>query len=155
MDQGKFRELLDSFTEAVQNGNGEALASLFTPQGSYEDGFYGQFIGRNAIQDMLQNHFWGHAHSFTWEMLDPVIQDQVGYASYLFSYTSKLPEAMGQRVIFEGMSKFELERDKIQHYSEIFNTGIALVQLSFHPERIHKHLAKKADSLRAKVSIDS
>ena len=143
----QFQNVLEEFTTAVETGNGDALARLFCESGSYEDGFYGSFSGRSEIKRMLEEHFWSDAHKFKWLMSDPVIYDQIGYASYRFSYTSKLPEAAGKVVEFQGIAKFEFEGVEIQRYSEIFNTGVALVQLGFEPGRIRRHLEKKVDEL--------
>jgi hypothetical protein len=36
-----FRDLLTAFATAVETNDGEGLASLFTEDGTYEDGFFG------------------------------------------------------------------------------------------------------------------
>ena len=144
----QFQNVLEEFTTAVETGNGDALARLFCDSGSYEDGFYGSFSGRAEIKRMLEEHFWSDAHKFKWLMSDPVICDQIGYASYRFSYTSRLPSATGKIVEFHGIAKFEFQGSEIQCYSEVFNTGVALVQLGFEPGRICRHLEKKVDELR-------
>ena len=138
------RALLGRFTAAVEQGDAEALAQLFTPDGVYVDGFYGPFQGRAAIARMIREHFCGHATDFKWDMLEPVSDGKLGYARYMFSYTSTMPEAKGKRVIFDGMSRFELEGGLIKHYSEMFDAGVALEQLGFAPERIAKVLRKRA-----------
>src|SRR5207302_567156 len=48
-----FRDLLTAFAAAVE-ANGDGLASLFTEDGTYEDGFFGAHMGRTAIAMMLQ-----------------------------------------------------------------------------------------------------
>lgn len=145
----QFQNVLAEFTNAVETGNGNALAQLFCESGCYEDGFYGSFSGRTEIKRMLEEHFWAHANEFEWHMSDPVIFDQIGYASYRFSYISKLPDAKAKEVEFQGIAKFEFEGTEIQRYSEIFNTGVALVQLGFEPGRIVRHLEKKVVELRS------
>ena len=67
-----FDAVLRDFTSAIEAGDGTALAALFTPDGSYHDGFYGESVGREAIARMLENQFWGHAEGFRWQMFDPV-----------------------------------------------------------------------------------
>ena len=79
-----FAKVLNAFTAAVETGDGAALAALFTEEGVYHDGFYGAFRGRAAIAEMLEEHFWGAAKDFKWDMLDPAMAGQVGYARYLF-----------------------------------------------------------------------
>lgn len=149
-----FTSLLDSFTKAVESGNGERLGALFSPDGVYHDTFYGAFTGPAAIAGMLEGHFWRDALGFRWDMLDPVHEGDRGYARWVFSYTSKLPEAKGRRVVFEGMSKFELSGTLIRHYGEVFDIGIALTQTNFAPERVHRILQRAAEGVRQR-HVDS
>ncbi len=146
-----FKQILYKFTRAVETNDGLALATLFTPDGMYEDAFYGEFKGREAIAYMLRERFWGHAKEFKWCMSNPIFDGQQGFATYVFSYCSTLPEAKGKSVMFDGIAKFVFEGQLIASYSEVFNTGMALAQLDFAPERIKKHLLKKAKQLRASV----
>ena len=151
IDYQSFDRLLKEFTHAVESGDGTALADLFCADGIYNDGFYGSFRGHAAIKAMLEDHFWGHARDFRWQMKDPVCNSSLGYAHYEFSYRSSLPEALNRRVTFVGMAKFVFKGEKIREYSEVFNTGLALVQLGFEPARVHRHLEKKiaAENLRS------
>ena len=146
-----FGAVLRDFTAAIEAGDGTALAALFTPEGSYHDGFYGESVGRKAIARMLEEEFWGHADAFRWQMFDPVCDGRVGYARYLFSYESKLPGVEGRAVVFDGISQFTFEGSLIACYREQFNTGMAMAQLDFAPERIAKHFRKRAAALRKSV----
>ena len=137
-----FKVKLGEFTSAVEAGDGTALAALFTEDGVYEDGFYGAFEGREAIARMLKEHFHGAAERFQWVMYDPVSDDSAGFARYVFTYVSTMPEAKGKRVIFEGMCRFEFEDGLIKRYSEVFDRGAALAQLEFHDARIVKSLRR-------------
>ncbi len=144
----QFEILLEKFTAAVEAGDGSALGRLFTDDGVYHDRFYGAFRGPDAIARMLEEHFWRHAEDFIWEMRSPVCNGSVGFVDYLFSYTSRLDEARGKRVIFEGMSRFDLKDGRIREYREVFDTGIALAQLDFGADRIRRFLTRSADELR-------
>ncbi len=148
-----FPDLLRRFTTAVETNDPDGLAALFLPDGVYVDGFYGPFAGRAAIAEMLRDHFWGAAKDFRWQMRDPVCDGRVGYAHWLFSYTSVLPGAEGKRVVFEGMSRFELEGGQIRRYSEVFDRGVALAQLGFAPERIARTLGRAAERVRAAAGV--
>jgi ketosteroid isomerase-like protein len=138
-----FAALLAAFANAVQTNDGQALARLFTPDGVYEDGFFGSHAGRAAITAMLQR-FHDTGSSYLWEFVDPVSDGDVGYARFRFSYTSRLPESIGRPVLFEGISCFRFRGDLIAHYSEIFDRGAALAQLDFPAERIKRILQKAA-----------
>ncbi|MCY4128512.1 MAG: nuclear transport factor 2 family protein [Gammaproteobacteria bacterium] len=142
-----FRDIVAKFTNAVESNDGKALAALFTADGVYSDGFYGEFVGQDAIAAMLRDHFWGNAEGFRWEMSNLLSDGENGFATYLFSYKSTMPEAEGKQVIFDGIAHFSFESGLIKRYEEIFNTGMALAQLDFDPKRIKKHLLKKAEQL--------
>lgn len=145
-----FDRLLQRFAAAVEAGDGNALADLFTADGVYHDTFYGEFAGRPAIRAMLEERFWGDADGFRWEIADPVCDGRVGYARWLFSYTATLPEFAGRRVVFDGMSRFELEGGLIRRYDETFNAGVAFAQLGMAPARIAKILERMSQRLLAR-----
>jgi hypothetical protein len=132
-----FTAFLDGFTGTVERGDGGALAALFTPDGVYHDTFYGAFRGRDAIADMLENRFWGDAEAFLWDMYEPVYDDSldIGYARWVFSYTSTMADSAGKRAAFDGMSQISFEGGLISNYREIFSAGLGLVQLDMAPQR--------------------
>ncbi len=144
-----FESMLNVFCHAVETGDGKALAALFTVDGVYHDGFYGAFRGRDAIAEMLTDRFHGDARDFLWEMNNAVRSGDVGYASYRFSYTSRLAGADGRRVIFEGIGRFRFAGDLIESYDEVFDASIAMVQLDFAGDRIARRATRVATALRS------
>ena len=138
----EFEDLLDRFTSAVEAGDGTALGEVFAADGTYVDTFYGPFTGQAAIRDMLENRFWRDGEGFFWDMRDPLCDGRQGYARWRFGYTSRLPESDGRDVAFEGMSRFEIVDGLIRRYDEVFDAGMALVQLGMPAERIAKILAR-------------
>ncbi|MBX9591436.1 MAG: nuclear transport factor 2 family protein [Hyphomonadaceae bacterium] len=143
----EFSELVTRFAAAAASGNGEALADLFTSDGTYDDYFFGPHTGRKAIKRMLA-HFSDGGHNFRWEFFDAVRSGAIGYASYRFSFDSKRPEAKGVRVMFDGVGRFDLAGDRIRRYSEVFDRGMALAQQAFEPEHLRKIGLKYATSLK-------
>lgn len=145
-----FAEILPAFTDAVERGDGTALGALFTDDGVYHDTFYGTFAGRPAIAAMLENRFWGDAEAFLWDMFEPVYDPatRTGYARWVFSYTATLDGSAGQRVAFDGMSRFRLRDGLIAHYREVFSAGLAFVQLGMAPERSEMILKRMVESHR-------
>ena len=142
--------MLAKFSAAVEAGNGDALADLFTADGIYDDYFFGPSEpGRAGIRAMLA-HFYEGGEAFKWEFFDPVAQGAIGYASYRFSYTSKLADAKGARVVFEGISRFEFAGGLIRRYSEVFDRGMALAQQDFAAERMKKSALRYAGRLKAR-----
>jgi ketosteroid isomerase-like protein len=140
----EFRALLERITQAICRGDGAAAAACFTPDGIYHDGFYGEFRGREAIRDMVENHFHANARDFAWTLYDALSDGSLGFAHYGFSYTSKIPGSEGVRVFFAGISHVRLQDGLAAHYSEVFDRGVALAQMNFAPERIAKSLARWA-----------
>lgn len=146
---------LKNFAAAVEKNDGAGLADLFTADGVYDDYFFGPSKpGPAGIAEMLA-HFHEGGKNFKWEFFDPVATGKLGYASYRFSYDSTLPDAKGARVVFEGISRFELEGPRIKRYSEVFDRGLALAQLDFAPERLKKVALKYAKQLKAQPQIKS
>ena len=109
----EFQELLTKFAAAAASGNGDALADLFTENGTYDDYFFGPSTGRDAIKKMLA-HFSDGGANFRWDFFDPALTGNIGYASYRFSFDSKRPEAKGARVTFDGIGRFDLEGGRIR-----------------------------------------
>ena len=146
-----FVDLVERFATAAASGSGDALADLFTDDGTYVDYFFGSYTGRTAIRSMLA-HFADGGRDFRWTFHDAVGNDRMGYASYRFSYASTAPEAEGARICFDGVGKFELSDGKISRYSEVFDRGMALAQQNFAPERIAKIERRYAAALKSDVA---
>jgi ketosteroid isomerase-like protein len=138
-----FPALLSRFAKAVEANDGPGLAALFTSDGVYDDGFFGEYQGAQAIAEMLQ-HFHDTGTNYRWDFFDPLSDGRIGYARYRFSYLSKVAGAEGKPVVFEGTSFFTFRDGKIARYAEVFDRGVALVQQDFAPERLKKVLAKAA-----------
>jgi len=138
-----FAKMLERFAAAVEADDGAGLAALFTPDGVYEDGFFGAFAGPEAIAAMVA-HFHATAKNFRWEFFDPLSDGRTGYARYRFSYLSAMPGAEGMPVVFEGIGHFVLRDGRIARYSEVFDRGLALAQQNFAAERIKRVVEKAA-----------
>ncbi len=102
---------------------------------------------------MLEERFHGDAERFLWEMERPVCDGRTGYATWSFSYTSTQAGSEGTRVVFQGMSRFELEGGLIRHYGEKFDSGLALSQLGFAPERLARLFQRWNAPLRERPEL--
>ncbi|MEX1036806.1 MAG: nuclear transport factor 2 family protein [Sneathiella sp.] len=143
MKTPEFREFLKRFSSAAEAGDGEAFAACFTEDGIYHDYVYGDHKGRAEISDMMENQFHRDAGTdYRWEMFDPICEDNLAYAWSLSSFTSTVPEFTGQKVVIDGMSRFELRDGLIADYRESVNGGVAMAQLGVQPERLAKVCAK-------------
>ena len=145
--------MLRAFCDAVEQRNGRVFADLFTEDGVYHDVFYGAFEGREKIAAMVDDWFYRTATDFRWDMHDPVTDGTTLYARYTFSYRSKLPEAKGARVMFEGVSIMKLHDGLIAEYHEVANTAPGFVDMNFAPERIAKIAAKQGAALKARPEM--
>ncbi len=143
-----FPSLLRRFAAAVVADDGAALATLFSEDGVYEDGFFGAHKGHSDIARMLAR-FHETGSDYRWDFFDPLTDGRIGYARWRFSYASKAPGADRMPVVFEGMSLFEFRGDRIARYSEAFDRGVALVQQDFPAERLRKILVKSAQAQNA------
>ena len=139
----EFEDILDRFANAVAAHDSPGLAALFTPDGCYDDYFFGAHHGRDAIAEMLDRfHVGGEA--FCWQFDEPARSGDLAYASYVFSYRSREPESLGRIIAFEGISRFRLRDGLIAHYGEVFDRGVAFTRLGYAAPRIDKLLARYA-----------
>jgi SnoaL-like protein len=138
MTADEFALLLHEFTLSAESGDGARFASHFTEDAIYHDYIYGPHQGRAEIADMMQNLFHRDAADYRWEMFDPVFDGVMGYAWSLSSFSSKIPQFKGQRVVIDGMSRFLVRNDLISEYRESVNGGIAMAQLGVEPDRMTK-----------------
>ena len=149
----RFSSLMERMTQAICRGDGAAAAACFIPDGTYHDGFYGEFRGRDAIRDMVEKHFHANARDFFWTLSDALSDGKLAYARYAFAYTSKIAGSEGKRVFFSGIAQVRLQDGLIAHYGEVFDRGIALAQMNFAPERIAKSLARWAEAEKKASNI--
>lgn len=145
-----FPQLLARFSAAMTGNDGEGFAKLFTPDGVYDDGFYGEYAGSEAIVKMIR-HFHEVGTNYRWDFVDPVSDGRTGYAFYRTSFESRVPGHEGKSVVFDGISRFTLRDGLVARYGEIFDRGAALAQQDFSAERIKRVLGKFADKQRASV----
>jgi ketosteroid isomerase-like protein len=138
-----FPDLLSRFARAVAANDGATFAALFTDDGVYDDGFFGEYKGCQAIAEMLR-HFHETGSNYRWDFFDPLSDGRTAYARYRFSYASGMPGAEGKPVVFEGIAFFTFRDGLIARYAESFDRGMALAQQDFAAERIKKVLLKLA-----------
>jgi hypothetical protein len=143
MDHRTLVALLDKFATAGCANDGTAFAGLFTEDGTYKDDFFGLFRGRAEIAQMLQR-FHDTGEDYRWDFRDLVTDGTLGYATFRFSFRSKMPGCEGKPVLITGISCFHFEQSLIAEYRETFDTGIALSQLGFPAERLKRILDKEA-----------
>ncbi len=145
--------LLARFTAAAEAGDGPGLAACFTEDGVYHDIFYGDFVGRAAIAEMLEGHFHRDAEAFRWDVKDPVSDGRTAYWRYLFSYRSKLPDFAGRRAAFEGVAILRLRDGLIEDYHEVANALPGLALLGFPEPRIARIAARFGRELMARPEM--
>jgi len=147
--QQHFEQLAVQFTDAVCANNGSALAALFDPQGIYDDAFYGEFVGREAIGNMLADLWYRDGCDFRWQMYDCLSNGSLAYARYRFSYTSLHPRAKGERIVTEGSAQFKLREGKVMQYREHWEGTAILSMLKVGGEQMVSVARKQAQRLLA------
>lgn len=142
----EFRQLTDRFSAAIAAGDGDALADVFTDDGTYDDYFFGPRSGRDGIKETLREFYVG-GENFRFEFHDLLSDGRFGYARYRFSYDSKSDVTPGKRICFDGTAQFQLRDGRISRYSETFDRSQALAQQDFEAERIKRIALKYAKAL--------
>src|SRR6267143_5548131 len=138
MTGDQFAGLLNEFTLSAESGVCACFAGHSTENAIYYDYIYGAHKGRADIAHMMQDLFHRDAADYRWEMFDPVFDGNMGYAWSLSSFTSKIPQFQGQRVVIDGMSRFIVREGLIAEYRESVNGGVAMAQLGIEPDRMAK-----------------
>lgn len=145
--------LLNEFCRAVERRDGAGFAALFTEDGVYHDVFYGAFVGREKIAEMIDDWFYRVATDLRWDLHDPVSNGRVLYARYTFSYRSLLPEAKGARAMFEGVAIMKLRDGLIAEYGEVANVATGFLDMNFAPERMAKIFSRQNAALKARPEM--
>jgi SnoaL-like domain len=138
MTGDEFAKLLSDFTLSAESGDGARFARHFTADAIYYDYIYGAHKGRTDIAHMMQDLFHRDAAEYRWEMFDSVFDGVTGYAWWLSSFTSKIPQFKGKPVVIDGMSRFIVRDGLIAEYRESVNGGVAMTQLGVEPDRMTK-----------------
>lgn len=126
-----FEDLIVRMGDAVCRGAFQEAAACFTPDGVYHDDFYGSFEGRAEIARLFSDFFHRDGENFRWSFHEPVSEGGVGYARYLFSWNSRLPDSGGVRAGFEGVSICHLKDGLIASYREVAATQTARHMMAF------------------------
>ena len=140
-------------TGAVCSENPEAVSDCFCEDGVYHDVFYGVFKGKENIQDLIKNYFYRDGCNFQWDIHDPISKGAQGYCRYIFSFESRLEDAVGKRTMFEGVSVVQLNGGLISHYAEVADTLPALRRLGFSEGRISRLADKNGKELEAREEV--
>ena len=145
-----FKTLIQKMTQAAVRGDGPGVVACFCENGIYHDVFYGEFRG-SAIINLIEGHFHRDGKDFHWDLYDPIEQNEIGYARYVFSYSSKLPQAKDRRATFEGVAICQLKEGRIREYREVANAVTGLHLLGFSPERLSRFVDREAKTLLERV----
>lgn len=140
-----FNDLILKMTQSIVAKDGVRTSECFTEDGVYHDVFYGSFV-KLKIPTMVEDYFHRDASNFIWDIFDPISISNIGYARYVFSYDSKLPDCDGKRAVFEGVARCELRDGLLLSYHEVADAFAGLSQLGFSGARLKK-IAEKHSSL--------
>ena len=147
-----FRELITRMTQAACKGDGKAVADCFTPDGIYEDVFYGEFQGP-SIATMITDYFHRDATRFKWDLHQIVGNEQTGMARYIFSFDSKLEGSEGRRAVFEGVAICRLLDGRIARYSEVADTLTGQNLIGFSEAKMARYIDRQTKALTQRVEV--
>ena len=144
-EQNDFRSINQTMTNSIVEGDGSRAASILPKtvmmffwcvcacdSRSRENYFHKDAKSRMGICETSSN---GHT----------------GFARYIFSYDSKMPESLGKRAIFEGVAIWS-DSGAISSYREVANVYTGLLMLGFHSDRLSKIAGRQVESLKTVVS---
>jgi len=136
--------VVKDFERAFNGRDIEGLVACFTADATYADNFYGPHSGTAALRAMFERMF-REGRDYVWTMERVVESGEAAAAEWSFRYvvTDAVPRSAGRRVRFRGMSMFDLRDGRIAAYREVFDTGVALMQLGFSPEALAKVLRRR------------
>ena len=150
----EFSDLIVEMTRSICSGDGKRAAACFTEDGIYHDVFYGDFP-KPDIPRMVSDYFHRDAERFRWDVYEPMSDERIGYARYVFSYSAKLAGSEGKRGVFEGVAVCELHQGLIASYREVANAATGLHMLGFSPERLDKIGSREVSELVARNEVVS
>ena len=101
------------------------------------------------FRSAMLGRFHAGGEDYAWEFHEPVCDGRTGYARYRFSYRATLPESAGRLVAFEGICRMLIKDGMIEHYAEVFDRGVAFVQLGFPAGKVARLLEKYAEAQNA------
>ena len=87
----EFGALIRKMIDGVIAGDGDTVASCFTPDGVYHDVFYGAFEGRDRIAEMIRDYFHRDGCNFRWDTHNPVSDGTTGYVRYVLDIPDLRP----------------------------------------------------------------
>jgi steroid delta-isomerase-like uncharacterized protein len=123
----------------------EAMHNCFTDDVDYQDNFFGDFLGRDALRGMFERTFRESA-DHTWTVTRTVATDDAIAAEWEFDYTvsDAVPSGGGRRLLLPGVSWFELRGDRCVRYREFFDRAAALHAQGIEPAQVAAIVARRS-----------
>ncbi len=119
--------LLDRYTAAHNARDLEATLACFTDDIDYQDIFFGDFHGPEALSGMFERT-WAESAEHTWTITRSLVTPEAIVAEWDFDYTvsDTVLSGGGRRLAFPGVSWFELRGEKCWRYREFFDRAATL-----------------------------
>jgi steroid delta-isomerase-like uncharacterized protein len=122
----------------------DAVLDCFTDDVDYRDIFYGDFLGRDALRGLFERMF-AEAAAHTWTVTRTLAGPGAIVAEWEFDYTvsDSVPSGSGRRMVFPGVSWFELRGEKCFRYREFFDRAATLHRQGIAPQRVAAIVARR------------
>lgn len=140
-----FETITGKFAASIEANDPVGLASLFAPEGIYDDGFFGPHVGLTEIATLMRR-FHESGSDFRWEFFDHLSNEDLGYARYRWSYRSRVPGTEGRPAVIEGVGFFRFQDGLISRFSETLDRGMVLAHHDFPAEQIKNVLQMLAET---------
>jgi predicted ester cyclase len=123
-----------------------AVLDCFTDDVDYRDIFYGDFLDRDALRGLFRRMF-AESAAHTWTVTRTLAGPGTIVAEWEFDCTvsGAVPSGGGRRLVFPGVSWFELRGDRCFRYREFFDRAATLHVQGIAPEKVAKIVAHRSE----------
>ena len=133
--------LARQFTERFVKTDVPGLLELFADDAVYDDVFYGQFTGKDAIRGMFET-FFREGKDYFWDLTKVIVGADAIAAEANFGFTTT---STGRQARFPLVSIFEVQDDRITAYREYFDFGRALLQTGVDQAAVGKIIQRRME----------
>jgi hypothetical protein len=123
----------------------DTAVDCFTDDVDYQDIFFGDFHGRDALRGMLARTF-DESAQHVWTVTRTLAGAEAIVAEWEFDYTvsDAVPSGGGRRLLLPGVSWFELRGDRCCRYREFFDRAATLHAQGIAPEKVATIVARRS-----------
>lgn len=140
---------LDAYTSAHNARDVAGALACFTEDVDYRDIFFGDCHGHCELGAMLTRTF-AESSAHTWTITRSLVTAESIVAEWTFDYTvsDAVPSGAGRRLVFPGLSWFEMRGERCFRYREFFDRAATL-----HAQGVPATVVGKIVARRSEVRV--